>query len=141
MSSSEPSSNYILTLLDLDKEDYEEGIIIYDCMLMKDIKKYIVNEYKNNSKFRLFSYDIEWGYLLPYDSGTTDHYYKVQEVEKDIIEMSLKFPDVVFELDRKVEFAGDYLSNWKKYFKNGKIQICPVKIKYNSFDEKKLKHF
>lgn len=47
--------------------------------------------------------------------------HKWYEHEKDMIAISKKFPDVVFILYGDGEDREDI---WKKYFKNGKKQIC-----------------
>ncbi|AYK07744.1 hypothetical protein [Brevibacillus laterosporus] len=55
--------------------------------------------------------------------------------EADMVQMSLKFPDILFELTGDGEDTDDL---WRKYFKNGKIQRCPAIITYDAFDESKL---
>lgn len=61
---------------------------------------------------------------------------KWYEHEKDMKKLSLMHPDIVFELCGKGEEQGD---SWKKYFKNGKVQVCEAQITYPPFDENKLK--
>lgn len=55
--------------------------------------------------------------------------------EKDMISASEQFPDYVLELSGEGEESGDI---WKKYFKNGKMQICQAEIVFDEFDENKL---
>jgi hypothetical protein len=68
-------------------------------------------------------------------NGNTYDACKWYDHENDIAEFSKIFPDVIFELSGEGEEARDI---WKKYFKNGKIQICIAKITFDEFDESKL---
>jgi len=56
--------------------------------------------------------------------------------ETDMRKLSIKYPDIVFELYGEEEMHGDI---WIKYFKNGKMQSCHAKITFDEFDEKKLR--
>ena len=60
---------------------------------------------------------------------------KWYEHEEEVAQFSKIYPDVLFELHGEGEESGDI---WKKYFKNGKIQICNAKIIFDEFDESKL---
>lgn len=55
--------------------------------------------------------------------------------EKEMRAFSKKFPNLIFELSGEGEMNSDV---WKKYFKNGKCQICKAKISFDEFDESKL---
>jgi hypothetical protein len=55
--------------------------------------------------------------------------------ERDMKKYSKKHPTVLFELIGKGENDDD---RWKKYFKNGKMQVCKAKITYPKFNESKL---
>lgn len=55
--------------------------------------------------------------------------------EEDMVRFSKEYPDTVFELTGEGEDAGDL---WRKYFKNGKVQVCDAIITYPPFDESKL---
>ena len=57
------------------------------------------------------------------------------EHEEDMKELSLKFPDIVFDVYGDGEETEDL---WHKYFKNGKMQYCPVRFEFDDFDESKL---
>lgn len=54
----------------------------------------------------------------------------------DCKEVSLMFPEVVIELSGEGEEAGDI---WKKYFQDGKMQVCEAVITFAPFDPKLLK--
>lgn len=77
--------------------------------------------------------DIFYG--LERDGRTYDS-VKWYQHEKDMKELSEKFPDVVFELSGEGEENGDI---WKKYFKNGKMQACHAKIVFDEFNEELLR--
>lgn len=55
--------------------------------------------------------------------------------EEDMLELSLKYPEVVFLLHGEGEENGDL---WNMYFKNGKKQNCNAVVVYEEFDESKL---
>lgn len=55
--------------------------------------------------------------------------------EKDMKELSIKFPLIVFELHGEGDESEDL---WYKYFKNGKMQFAPVRLEYDEYDEYKL---
>jgi hypothetical protein len=77
--------------------------------------------------------DLFWA--IDEDGDTRDE-AKWYNHEKDMVRLSLKFPDVVFELRGEGEENDDM---WYKYFKNGKMQSCYAKITYDEYDESKLK--
>ena len=56
--------------------------------------------------------------------------------EKEMRGYSQMYPNLVFKLSGEGEESGDI---WVKYFKNGKMQVCKVKITFDDFDETKLK--
>jgi hypothetical protein len=56
--------------------------------------------------------------------------------EDDMKAFSKKYPKELFELTGEGEESGDL---WKKYFRNGKMQICKGEIVYPEFDKSKLK--
>ncbi len=61
---------------------------------------------------------------------------KWYEHEEEVAQFSKIYPDVLFELSGEGEKSGDI---WKKYFLNGRMQLCNVKMTFDSFDESKLK--
>ena len=60
---------------------------------------------------------------------------KWYDYETDMTELSILFPDIVFELSGEGEESDDI---WKQYFKSGKTQICNAIISFDKFDEAKL---
>lgn len=70
---------------------------------------------KNKDSPDLCSYGND--FLLNICENNSDD-TKWYEHNKDMKEISLKFPDVLFTLNGEGEETGDI---WRKYFKNGKI--------------------
>ena len=60
---------------------------------------------------------------------------KWYEHEEDMIALSLQYPNLIFLLEGSGEESGDM---WKKYFKNGQMQIVNAKIIFDEFDESRL---
>jgi hypothetical protein len=56
--------------------------------------------------------------------------------EKHMKELSRQKPDQLFCLSGEGEESGDL---WKKYFKNGKMQVCIGEVVYPKFCDKELK--
>lgn len=56
--------------------------------------------------------------------------------DKDMIEYSKKYPNVVFCLSGEGQDTGDL---WKSYYKNGLVQRCKAKIVYDNYNESQLK--
>jgi len=67
----------------------------------------------------------------PFDDET-----KWYEHEADMKKISKEYPDVIFELSGEGEESGDV---WKKYFVNGKMQVCKAILVFDEFDKSKLK--
>jgi len=76
----------------------------------------------------------EMEYCLDAD-GSSNEAGKWYNHEKDMREMSLSFPNVLFILSGEGEESGDV---WRKYFLNGKMQLTKIKMEFESFDESKL---
>lgn len=56
--------------------------------------------------------------------------------ESDMINLSKKYPNILFCLDGNGEEDEDL---WRCYFKDGKSQFCKAIISYDEYDENKLK--
>jgi hypothetical protein len=54
--------------------------------------------------------------------------------EKEMIELSKRWPDVLFSLHGEA----DSDDMWDKHFKGGKMQVCQAIITYEEYDEAKL---
>jgi hypothetical protein len=74
-------------------------------------------------------------YAIDSDGDSLDS-VKWYEHEAEMHFLSLKFPNIVFQLHGEGEESGDV---WYKYFKNGSLQHCPAVITFAEYDEKKLK--
>ena len=83
------------------------------------------------------SHEIEAYHLPDYNEwmGGWACYGKWYDHEEDLKELSLKFPDVVFEVYGDGEESDDL---WYKYFKNGRMQYCPCHFEFDPYDESKL---
>ncbi len=88
-----------------------------------------INGYDGEEKPEKFvARQLEYGNPFENECKWYDH-------EKDMKNLSRKYPELVFHLCGEGEESGDI---WKKHFKNGKMQVCRAKIKYDEYDESKL---
>ena len=55
--------------------------------------------------------------------------------EQDMKELSKIYPETTFLLEGQGEESEDI---WRKYFKNGKMQVCKAETVFPAFDESKL---
>lgn len=94
---------------------------------------------KGSADIDAIAYNVE-AWNLPdycrYEEDIFQWYAKWYEHEEDMKELSLRFPDTVFDLFGDGEDSDDF---WHKYFKNGKMQCCPVRFEYDDYDERLLK--
>jgi len=74
---------------------------------------------------------VELSGFMAFD-GETCSWYKH---EKDMMKYSEEHPSTVFELVGVGEDDGDM---WKKYFKNGDMQVSKAVITYEEYDKNKL---
>lgn len=74
-------------------------------------------------------------YAIDYDGKSTKE-VKWYNHENDLKKLSKDFPDLVFVLRGEGEDSADV---WKKYFKNGRMQVCVAELVIPPFDESKLK--
>lgn len=97
-------------------------------------------DYYNGNEIEVETYNEIYEYIKNNDDMS---YALIDEREckwymhdKDMLEMSKHFPNVIFKIHGEGEEIGDL---WEKYYKNGKMQICEAKITYEPYDENKLK--
>lgn len=81
----------------------------------------------------------EMGYCLEVGKGRVGHSTggdgRWYEHEKDMREISSRYPHIFFTLTGEGEESGDL---WKKYFLNGKCQVAKAAIVIAPFDPEKL---
>jgi len=96
-----------------------------------EIEDYITERRDRDDDFfyALSCYDVDGYWQSEEPAKWYDH-------QKEVAELSKKFPYVLFTLHGEGEESGDI---WIKYFKNGKVQICTAIIVFDEFDESKLK--
>jgi len=86
-------------------------------------------------EFELFMFPVweDYGFVDEgYELYTNAKWY---EHRQDMVDLSKKFPDVLFTLKGVGEEFGDI---WFEYYKGGKYQYCPVTFQFDDFDEDKL---
>ena len=69
------------------------------------------------------------------EDGSCNNSCKWYSHEKDLKDFSKKHPETLFLLEGEGEENGDL---WKKYFKDGKMQVCQATITFEKYDESKL---
>jgi hypothetical protein len=57
--------------------------------------------------------------------------------KEDVASVSKRFPDKLIKISGEGEEAGDI---WKAYFKNGKYQYTKAELRFEDYDESKLKN-
>ena len=126
-------THYNMEILDNDNKGYNSY----------EIAKYMLDKQKKSDRFYVFKYELEEfikneniksgvDYELFFDSVDK---YKWYDNEEDMRLLSKEFPDILFKLHGEGEDIGDI---WNKYFMNGKMQYCPIKMMYEPFDKNKL---
>lgn len=100
-----------------------------------------VFEYKNNTKGEEVKNQIDFKKEICdiYHNGSQGLCFKAIEWhnwEKDMLEFSKKYPDLLFQLNGEGEDNDDI---WVAYFIDGKCQYSKVKLILDSFDINKLK--
>lgn len=105
---------------------------------VSEIVLYMKTECFKYGKFHPFKYEFD-DHL--HNDNTCDFYFDMSDADKwydhdkEMTELSLKFPETLFYLYGEGEECGD---SWYTYYKNGKMQHCPAIITYDKYDESKL---
>lgn len=108
-----------------------------------DIASFMAEKNKEYDAYYAFEYDLE-NFLKDMDDKNDvahalslggDNECKWYEHEKEMRDLSIEFPDILFKLHGEGEENEDV---WDKYFMNGKMQYCPVQMLLPPFDKMKL---
>lgn len=126
-------TNYNMEVIDIEKKGYNSYLIA----------KYMFNKYKECDWYYPFEYSLnEFLDENDEDNGTVfalvlenDDASKWYDNEKEMIELSKEFPDVLFKLHGAGEESEDI---WDEYFMNGKSQYCEAEFTIPPFDRDKL---
>lgn len=74
------------------------------------------------------------------ETGECCEAVKWYDHESDMKEFSKKYPEITFELSGVGEEV--LIENpdiWKKYFKNGKMQVCRASVEFDNYSIEKLR--
>lgn len=94
-----------------------------------------INTDNDELRKRIFKHSIKEFYFESYFTDKLTKNSKWYEHEEEMKAFSTNYPDVLFILDGVGEEHND---NWRKYFKNGKMQTTYAELKFDEFDESKL---
>ena len=94
---------------------------------VSQIEEFFDNKEINEHLCRISDYSVDFFHGEP-NCKWYDH-------EKDMKLLSQIYPETTFLLEGEGEESGDI---WRKYFKNGKMQVCKAEIVFPAFDESKL---
>ena len=122
-----------MEVIDIDKKCYNSY----------SIAKYMLDKLKEHNWYYPFEYSLK-DFLneITEESGITfaltlenDYASKWYDNEKEMLELSKEFPDVLFKLHGIGEESEDI---WNEYFMNGKNQYCKAEFIIPPFDRNKL---
>ena len=122
-----------MEVIDIDKKGYNSYLIA----------KYMLDKYEKCDWFYPFEYSLK-DFLSGMDkeSGTAfalvledDDASKWYDNEKEMLELSKEFPDILFKLHGVGEESEDI---WNEYFMSGKSQYCKAEFVIPPFDRDKL---
>lgn len=71
------------------------------------------------------------------DDGNSRQDTTWDDVDKDMVALSIQYATLVFEISGTGDEATDI---WSTYYKAGKLQHCPVKIIYPPYNPNKLRN-
>lgn len=108
------------------------GYYTYFSLRIVDEKDLELDKPEIIKKIRNMSESIRYALNEDGDSGDSCKWY---EWEKEMLEISKKFPNNILKMCGDGEESGD---KWIAYIMNGKIQHCPVKISYDPLDLSKI---
>lgn len=94
-----------------------------------------VNYDEKYSVIQQFREDCDNAEFAIDENGDCINSTKWYDHRDDLIQFSLKHPNMLFLLEGEGEDTGDV---WKLYVKNGKSQLCEAIITFDDFDEKRL---
>lgn len=89
----------------------------------------IIRTAEFKEKFNQVCGKNEYNYVLEEECMWYEH-------EQDMREISKSYPETLFLLEGE---GTDYLRDWRKYFRNGKMQFCRRNISFHEFNETELK--
>lgn len=101
--------------------------------IVKEMNPDIFYPFKRLIQNMLKDEDTNYNFSLELESDDETKWY---DHERDMLTLSVQFPNVLFKLHGEGEENDDV---WDHYFKNGKSQYCKVKFIIPPFDENELK--
>jgi hypothetical protein len=105
---------------------------IRDSNLSEEIKNELIQ--LAEEKYRTSFNSIDYANYFGFDPfGDTTKWYGH---EHDMRALSEEYPGVLFTLTGYGEESGDV---WRKYFRDGRMQLAPAKIIFEDFNPSKLK--
>jgi len=82
-----------------------------------------------------FDPDLNKVIQFAYSGGEAERNGTWYDHESDMKAISLRYPEIIFQLNGVGE---EHLDIWRKYFKGGKVQFATVQITYEDFNEESL---
>ena len=95
----------------------------------ENITKWHDDKYKTKNDFaKDFTKVCDFSLVNVFNRFFFDDLYKWYEYDSDMIELSKRFPDLLFELYGDGEDSDDF---WKSYYRNGNAQFSKGRIVYD----------
>ena len=141
------ATRHKLSIINDSGSDYTKKIdkLKLNITLTKDYEEIVKNVREIE---KLENYDTKNEVMEYIQSDEEDMYYAIESYDEfneeckwyshknDMLILSNKFRDVLFELSGEGEESGDV---WKEYYKNGLMQRCEAALVYPEFNESKMK--